>query len=61
MSDAYFDADREAGEYPRKGYGWCSPEAQRREIQGYIRAGKFDPWIIREAKKFGIEVPFKYR
>lgn len=55
MSDAYFDMMRAEGTYPRKGYGWCSEEAQRKEIQGYINAGRTEPWILDEARRFGIE------
>lgn len=54
MSDAYFDMWRAEGTYPRKGYGWCSEESQRKEIQRYIDAGRTEPWILEEALRFGI-------
>ncbi len=54
MSDSFFDAARAAGEYPRKGYGWMSEEAQREEIQRKINKGWDEPWVLREAQKFGI-------
>lgn len=56
MSDSHFDALRAAGEYPRKGYGWLSPQEKRKEIEGKIARGRIEPWVLREAAKFGIEV-----
>lgn len=55
MSDSYFDALRAAGEYPRKGYGWLSPQEKRKEIIGKISRGYIEPWVLKEAKRFGIE------
>lgn len=57
MSDCYFDALRDSGEYPRKGYGWQDEDAQKAEIERKVIAGKRDPWILREAERFGIEIP----
>lgn len=59
MSDAYFDNLRDNGEYPRKGYNWCDEESKRKEIENYISLGKSEPWILREAKRFGITVEKK--
>ena len=59
MSDYFYDALRDAGEYPRKGYGWQDEKDQRAEIDRKVAAGKREPWILREAWRFGIEVPSK--
>ncbi len=50
----WFDNMRNAGEYPRKGYGWQSEEEQRVEIQRKINNGYDMPWVLKEARKFGI-------
>ena len=50
----WFDNMRNAGEYPRKGYGWQSEEQQREEIQRKINKGWDEPWVLKEAQKFGI-------
>lgn len=56
MSDSYYDVLRAAGEYPRKGYGWLTEQEQYKEIERKISKGWRDPWVLREAKRFGIEV-----
>ena len=59
MSDSYYDALRSVGEYPRKGYGWQSEEAQRKEIEDKIARGRLEPWVIREAQRYGIKYELK--
>ena len=54
MSDSYFDADRAAGTYPRKGYGYLTEEEKQVEIQRKINKGWEDEWILKEAKRLGI-------
>lgn len=56
MSDSYFDVLRAAGEYPRKGYGWQSEAEKHEEIERKIARGSKEPWVIKEAKRMGIEV-----
>lgn len=60
MSDSYFDAARAAGEYPRKGYGWLSPEKQYEEIERKISKGWTEPWVLREALQMGIITKEQY-
>ncbi|WP_321913562.1 hypothetical protein [Paraburkholderia sp. J11-2] len=57
MTDCYYDALRAQGEYPRKGYGWQSEAEQRDEIARKVAQGWREPWVMREAKRFGIDVP----
>lgn len=57
MSDCFYDALRDAGKYPRKGYGWQDEKDQRAEIERKVALGKRESWILREAQRFGIEVP----
>ena len=57
MSDAYFDAMRDAGTYPPKGYGWKTEEGQRAMVERYIKKGWIEPWVVDEARIFGIECP----
>ena len=54
MSDALFDADRAAGTYPRKGYGWQTDAEMVVEILARLAAGDTRPWVIEEALKFGL-------
>ena len=56
MSDSYFDVARTSGEYPRKGYSWQTEAEKREEIERKIARGWREPWIIKEAKRMGIEV-----
>jgi len=56
MSDSYFDAARAAGEYPRKGYGWQTDAEKREEIERKVAKGYREPWVLKEATKFGIKV-----
>lgn len=57
MSDSYFDVLRASGEYPRKGYGWQSDQEKREEIARKISKGFIEPWVLKEANRFGIEIP----
>ena len=57
MSDSYFDALRASGEYPRKGYGWLSEDEKREEITRKISKGWRESWILKEAKRMGINIP----
>jgi hypothetical protein len=57
MTDSYYDALRASGEYPRKGYGWQSEAEKRVEIARKISTGWTLPWVLKEAKRMGIEVP----
>ena len=54
MSDSFFDADRAAGTYPRKGYGWQTDEEQKEEIVRRLAANDGRPWVLDEARKFGL-------
>jgi len=57
MSDSYFDADRAAGTYPRKGYGWLSEAEKRVEITLKLSKGWAEPWVLKEARRMGIPIP----
>lgn len=57
MSDSYFDALRACGEYPRKGYGLQTEAEKREEIARKITKGWRDPWVLKEAARFGIAAP----
>ncbi|WP_186214736.1 hypothetical protein [Burkholderia gladioli] len=57
MTDAYFDAARASGEYPRKDYGRQSEEEKRSEITRKVAAGWRLRWVLREASRLGIAVP----
>lgn len=57
MTDAYFDAARASGEYPRKDYGRQSEDEKRIEIARKVAAGWRLPWVLKEAERLGIAVP----
>jgi len=57
MSDSYFDAARDAGVYPRKGYGWLSEAEKRAEITRKLGKGWTEPWVLKEAGRMGIPIP----
>ena len=44
----------------RKGYGFLNDDAQRSEIERELARGERLPWILDEARRFGIEVPDKF-
>jgi hypothetical protein len=46
-----------AGETPRPGYGWISPEKQCQEIIRRLSDGQREAWIMKEATRFDIYVP----
>lgn len=56
MSDSMFDADRAAGLYPPKGYGWLDTANQKIMVAALIKRGDRDQWLLDEAKFFGIKV-----
>jgi hypothetical protein len=55
MSDSLFDADRAAGEYPPKGWGWKDAARQRELLlQHFSKGGEIEPWMQREAQRLQI-------
>jgi hypothetical protein len=57
MTDCYYDALRQSGDYPRKGYGYLTEDEKRIEISRKVNTGWRLPWVIKEAKRMGIPVP----
>ena len=48
MSDPHYDAMREAGTYPPKGFGYFSTLEQVRQCLNYWKHGVDYPWIVEE-------------
>ncbi|AQH05665.1 hypothetical protein A9R05_42365 (plasmid) [Burkholderia sp. KK1] len=59
MTDAYFDAARAHGEYPRTDYGRQSNEEKRIEITCEVAAGWRLPGVLKETSRLGIAVAEK--
>jgi len=59
MSDSFFDADRAAGLYPPKGWGWYSEDAKKRVVTRLLKEENPDPWVLNEAKILNIKMPLK--
>lgn len=59
MSDMLFDADRSAGEYPPKGWGWKDTAQQRKALANHFWRinSTIDPWMEREADRLGVPMP----
>lgn len=59
MSDHFFDADRDAGEYPPKGWGWKDSATQRVKLAEHFWRvnSRIEPWMEREAKRLGVPLP----
>jgi hypothetical protein len=57
MSDGFYDALRDCGEYPPKGWGWKSIERRRQILSAHFAKpnAAIDPWMEREADRLGIE------
>jgi len=61
MSDAFFDADRDAGKYPPKGWGWYSDTAKKQKLRRLIKKRiehkvHIEEWILVEAARFNIKI-----
>ena len=58
MSDVFFDADRAAGIYPPKGWGWKTDDEKRRRLAfaKVFDAEQLEPWIPAEAQRLGIKL-----
>lgn len=61
MSDEFFDADRDAGLYPPKGWGWYSIPARKQKLRRLLKKAiedpkYFEPWMLREARLLGITI-----
>jgi hypothetical protein len=55
MSDPFFDAERLAGNYPPKGWGWKESYQQRELLESHFaKGGNVEPWMIYEARRLGI-------
>jgi hypothetical protein len=59
MSDQQFDAARNNGEYPPKGWGWKSLQEQQKTLANHFWRinSHVEPWMEREAKRLGIPLP----
>jgi hypothetical protein len=60
MSDSLFDADRDSGLYPPKGWGWKTTSVQRDKLQIHFdMGGEVLPWMRNEAERLGITLPWR--
>lgn len=46
MSDGFFDAARDRGEYPPKGWGWHEHSEQLEMAKRWYEKGSREPWLI---------------
>lgn len=60
MSDLFFDADRMAGTYPPKLWGWQSDAYQRDYVTrqlAQVAVAELPPWVVNEAQRLAIPLP----